>query len=51
MENHYQEYLTMLKVERNMSPLTLEAYKRDLNQYLGYIELQQILKIIREIEI
>tara|TARA_B100001175_G_C19434004_1_gene602635 strand:+ start:361 stop:1248 length:888 start_codon:yes stop_codon:yes gene_type:complete len=45
MENHYQEYLTMLKVERNMSPLTLEAYKRDLNQYLGYIELQQIHKI------
>ena len=35
----------MLKVERNMSPLTLEAYKRDLNQYLGYIELQQINKI------
>ena len=35
----------MLKVERNMSPLTLEAYKRDLNQYLGYIELQQIHKI------
>ena len=35
----------MLKVERNMSPLTLEAYKRDLNQYLGYIELQQIPKI------
>ena len=35
----------MLKVERNMSPLTLEAYKRDLNQYLGYIELQQIHNI------
>lgn len=35
----------MLKVERNMSPFTLEAYKRDLNQYLGYIELQQIHKI------
>ena len=35
----------MLKVERNMSPLTLEAYKRDLNQYLGYIELKQIPKI------
>ena len=45
MENYYEEYLTTLKVERNMSSLTLEAYKRDLNQYLGYIELQQIHKI------
>ncbi|MFL2983372.1 MAG: site-specific tyrosine recombinase XerD [Candidatus Neomarinimicrobiota bacterium] len=42
MENHYQEYLTMLQVERNMSSLTIEAYKRDLKQYLGYIKSKKI---------
>ena len=37
METHFQDYLTMLRVEQNVSPRTFEAYKRDLNQYLAFI--------------
>ena len=37
METHFQDYLTMLRVERNVSPRTFEAYQRDLNQYLAFI--------------
>ena len=38
MDTHYQDYLTMLRVERNVSPQTIDAYKRDINQYLGYLK-------------
>ena len=27
----------MLRVERNVSPQTIDAYKRDISQYLGYL--------------
>ena len=37
METHYQDYLNMLRVERNVSPKTIDAYRRDLRQYLQYI--------------
>ena len=37
METHYQDYLTMLRVERNVSPKTIDAYQRDLRQYLNHI--------------
>ena len=37
MNDHFQDYLTMLRVERNVSAHTIDAYKRDLKQYLGYI--------------
>ena len=37
MDTYFQDYLTMLRVERNVSPQTLEAYQRDLNQYLAFI--------------
>jgi len=37
METHFQDYLTMLRVERNLSPRTLEAYQRDLKHYLSFI--------------
>ena len=42
MDTHYQDYLTMLRVERNVSPQTIDAYKRDLKQYLGYINDQRV---------
>ena len=38
MNNHFQDYLTMLRVERNVSANTIDAYRRDLKQYLGYID-------------
>ena len=42
MDTHYQDYLTMLRVERNVSPQTIDAYTRDLKQYLGYINDQRV---------
>ena len=37
METHFHDFLTMLKVERNVSSHTMDAYKRDINQYLVYL--------------
>ena len=34
METHFHDFLTMLRVERNVSTHTMDAYKRDINQYL-----------------
>ena len=37
MNDHFQDYLTMLRVERNVSAHTIDAYKRDLKQYLEHL--------------
>ena len=37
METHFHDFLTMLRVERNVSTHTIDAYKRDINQYLLYL--------------
>ena len=37
METHFHDFLTMLRVERNASTNTMDAYKRDINQYLMYL--------------
>ena len=37
METHFYDFLTMLRVERNVSDHTMDAYKRDINQYLMYL--------------
>jgi len=37
VDTHIKDYLTMLKVERNVSPKTYEAYKSDLEKYLNFI--------------
>ena len=37
METHFHDFLTMLKVERNVSTHTMDAYKRDINQYLMHL--------------
>jgi len=37
METHFHDFLTMLRVERNVSTHTIDAYKRDINQYLVYL--------------
>ena len=37
METHFHDFLTMLRVERNVSTHTIDAYKRDINQYLMYL--------------
>ncbi len=37
METYLHEYLTMLRVEKNLAANTVEAYERDLNIYLSFI--------------
>ena len=37
METHFHDFLTMLRVERNVSTHTMDAYKKDINQYLVYL--------------
>ena len=37
MTDHLQEYLTMLRVDIDASPKTLEAYESDIKRYLNYI--------------
>ena len=38
MKDYLKEYLDALRVERNLSSMTCEAYKRDLNDYLTFIK-------------
>ena len=45
MKDFLKEYLITLRVERNLSPKTCDAYKRDLNDYLNYVKKEKILKI------
>jgi len=45
MDTYLKDYITMLRVERNLSPKTLEAYQRDLNQYLISIKEKNIQNI------
>ena len=45
MDTHFQDYLTMLRVERNLSPRTLEAYRRDLKHYLSFIVDKDIISL------
>tara|TARA_B110000116_G_C16799691_1_gene569394 strand:+ start:2240 stop:3124 length:885 start_codon:yes stop_codon:yes gene_type:complete len=37
MEFHFQDYLRILQVERNLSPRTIDAYKRDLEEYHKFV--------------
>ena len=45
MDTHFHDYLTMLRVERNLSPRTLEAYQRDLKHYLSFIVDKDIISL------
>ena len=45
METYFHDFLTMLRVERNVSTHTMDAYKRDINQYLMYLGDLDIKKL------
>jgi len=42
MERQLDAYCAHLRNERQVSPHTLEAYRRDLNKVLAYCEKQQV---------
>ena len=45
MKEYLKEYLITLRIERNLSPKTCDAYKRDLTDYLSFIKAEKITKI------
>ncbi len=44
-EEHLQDYLLYIKIERNLSPATLLAYRRDLTRYLDYLNVSGVKDI------
>jgi len=42
MLKHYDEFFNYLEVERNMSPLTIKAYHRDLDEFTTFLERENI---------
>jgi len=49
MEQFIQEYMKILKVERNLARNTLESYQRDLNQYHLFLNNNLKIKSIRNV--
>ena len=47
MNTYLQDYLIMLRVERNLSKETLKAYERDLKQYLKFLLDQNIINVAK----
>lgn len=41
-EHHIHEYLAHLTVERNLSPRTVESYRRDLQQFTAWLDEESI---------
>ena len=46
MKHYIRDYLTMLKVERNLAQNSLESYERDLLQYHDFLESELNIKSI-----
>ncbi len=47
METHLHDYLTMLRVEGNLAQNTIDAYKRDLQNYVHYLEYKGLKSVSR----
>jgi integrase/recombinase XerD len=41
-EHHIEEYLAHLQIERNLSPRTIESYRRDLRQFAAWLEERKL---------
>jgi integrase/recombinase XerD len=50
MIDHLQDYLTMLRVEINVSPRTIEAYEADIRRYLEYINESEGISSLKDIK-
>ncbi len=44
MQNLFQEFLNHIKIERNLSPNTIAAYKHDLLRYYQFLKDNQIIR-------
>lgn len=42
MLSHYKEFFDYLGIERNMSPLTVKAYQRDLDEFTAFLGKEDI---------
>ena len=54
METYLEDYLTMLRIEKNLSANTITSYKTDLNRYLKFLDDKESiddLNFIRQIHI
>lgn len=49
METYLKDYLTMLRVERNLAVNSLDAYSRDLKRYLTYLQDDTGIKTMQRI--
>jgi integrase/recombinase XerD len=49
MEQFIREYMTMLKIERNLARNSLESYQRDLNQYHSFLKNDLKVNSIRNV--
>lgn len=45
IERSVSEYITFLKIERGLSPASIESYKQDLKHYLNYLEDNNITRV------
>ncbi|NHZ87268.1 MAG: site-specific integrase [Planctomycetia bacterium] len=41
MNKLLKDYITFLRIEKNLSPNTIEAYERDLKRYLHFLETDE----------
>ena len=46
MDTHLHDYITMLRVERNLALNTIDAYSRDLKNYVHYLELKGLKSVM-----
>ncbi len=50
METYLKDYIILLRVEKNLSLNSIDAYKRDLNRYLSYIDTELGVRTVKSIQ-
>ena len=48
-KNYIKQFQTYLRLERSLSTHTIEAYVRDINKLLNYLDIEQISKDPKQI--
>ena len=49
MKTFLEDYITILRVEKNLSPNSIEAYKRDLTRYIDFLQEEKDINNLEEI--